>query len=105
MHKFTALAAAVLMSFSLAACASTNAPEAAASGPAAEAIAAAKAAQKAAASVGHEWRDTAKMIEESEKLAKEGNNEKAIKLAKEAEAQGKAALAQAESQKSAGPRF
>lgn len=59
-----------------------------------KAISAAEAAQKAAAQVGYEWRDTAKMIGQAKKLAKEGKTNQAIKLAKKAEQQGRSALMQ-----------
>jgi len=58
------------------------------------AIIAAKAAQKAAAQVGYEWRDTAKIIKQARKLAKEGKTEQAITLANKAEQQGHSAVAQ-----------
>ncbi len=47
-----------------------------------DAIKQAKAAQKEAASLGFEWRDTGKIIKNAEVAAKEGNDKKAIKLAK-----------------------
>ena len=59
-----------------------------------KAIAAAEASQKAAAKVGYEWRDTAKMIKEAKKLAKQGKTEQAIQLANKAQEQGQDALAQ-----------
>ena len=59
-----------------------------------KAISAAEAAQKEASKVGYEWRDTAKMIKQAKKLAKQGKTDKAISLAKQAEQQGHAALAQ-----------
>ncbi|MCP4982521.1 MAG: hypothetical protein GY935_18750 [Gammaproteobacteria bacterium] len=63
-------------------------------------IAAAKEARKQAKSVGGEWRDTDKMINKAEKLLKEENAKKAIKLAEEAEAQGMLGYMQAASQNS-----
>ncbi len=65
---------------------------------AAAAIAAAKDAQKQAKSVGGEWRDTGKIIKKAEKLLKEGNAEKAAKMAAAAEAQGMLGYMQATSQ-------
>ena len=54
----------------------------------AEALEAAKSAQKQAAEAKGEWRDTGKLIKKSEVAAKEGNYDKAIKLADEARRQG-----------------
>lgn len=62
------------------------------------AIATAKDAQKQAASVGGEWRNTGKMIKKAEKLLKDGDADKAAKLAEAAEAQGMMAYIQATSQ-------
>ena len=67
-------------------------------GAAEDAIADAKDAQKQAQSVGGQWRDTGKMIEQAEKLLKEGKTEEAEKLAREAEAQGMLGYMQATSQ-------
>ena len=49
---------------------------------------AAVAAQQKAASVSGEWRDTAKMLEQVQKMAGEGDFEGAVKLAQQAEHQG-----------------
>ena len=73
------------------------------SSAAAAAIAAAKESRKAAA--GNEWRDVGKLLKKAEKLAAEGKNEAAIKLAKKVQKQNEMALIQAEAQKNAGPRF
>lgn len=70
-----------------------------------EAIKAAKAAQKEASSLGFEWRDMAKTIKSAEKAAKEGKDEKAIKLANKISGQIVAIRAQAELSKTAGPTF
>jgi uncharacterized protein YabN with tetrapyrrole methylase and pyrophosphatase domain len=70
-----------------------------------KAIEAARSAQKAAADVGFEWRDMKKMIKKAEKLAKDGKDKKAIKIANAVVMHGKAALKQAALAKSAGPRF
>ncbi|MGB5468269.1 MAG: hypothetical protein WBM84_19560 [Sedimenticolaceae bacterium] len=59
------------------------------------AIAAAKAAQKAAAAVGGEWRDTGKIIKKAEQAAAEGNYGSAVKLARQAEEQGRIGKEQA----------
>jgi len=55
---------------------------------AAEAIAAADAALKRAASVNGEWRDSRNILKAAEKAAEAGDEAKAIKLAKKAQAQG-----------------
>ena len=68
-----------------------------------QAIANASAANKKAASIGHEWRDTKKLIKKAQKAAKDGDEAKAIKLANQAELQGNAAYAQGIDQKDAGP--
>ncbi len=67
-----------------------------------KALADAKAAQKAAAAVKNEWRDTGKLIEAAEKAAKAGDYAKAIKLARDAEFQGKMAVQQAKENQNAG---
>jgi len=68
-----------------------------------QAISNAIAANKKAKSIGHEWRDTAKIIKKAKKAAKAGDEAKAIKLANKAEFQGHAAYAQGIEQKDAGP--
>ncbi len=62
------------------------------------AIAAARDAQKHANSVGGEWRDVRKLIKRAEKLLAKGKIEKAIKMAKQAEAQAMLGYIQATSQ-------
>jgi archaellum component FlaG (FlaF/FlaG flagellin family) len=59
-----------------------------------DAIEAAEKAQQQAASVGYEWRDTAKILNDAKKLAAEGKSAEAVKLARVAEEQGKDAYAQ-----------
>ena len=66
------------------------------------AIAEAEAARKKAASVGGEWRDTAKMIAQAESLAKSGGYEEAIALANQAKHQGENGYAQAIAEQGAG---
>lgn len=85
-----ALAAATLLG---AGCATQTAKPADAE-QAAAAIAAAESSRAAAAAVGYEWRDTAKMIEDAKKAVEEKDFDKAVKLAKQAERQGQAAVAQ-----------
>jgi hypothetical protein len=63
------------------------------------------AANKNAASIGYEWRDADKFIEDAKKAAAEGDKEKALSLANEAKSQGDLAYEQGLSQKNAGPRF
>ncbi len=63
-----------------------------------QAIAEAKDAFKQADSVGGAWRDTTKMIKKAEKLMNEGQLDKALELAREAEAQGMLGYMQARSQ-------
>lgn len=54
----------------------------------AQALDAAKTAQKLAAEAKGEWRDTGKLIKKAEAAAKEGDYDKAIKLADQARRQG-----------------
>ena len=54
--------------------------------------------------VGYEWRDSRQLLKEADAAAKAGDTEKAIKLAKKVEEQGKAAVKQAKEQGNAGPR-
>ncbi len=78
---------------------------AAMAGGAADAIKAAKDAQKEAKAVGFEWTKMGDMIKKAEALAKDGKEKKAIKIANTVVKHGKAALAQAELAKKAGPTF
>lgn len=68
-------------------------------------IAAAKAANEAAAKMHYEWRDAPKMIKKAEAALADGDNAKAMKLAKKAEFQGKQAQIQAKEQANAGPIY
>lgn len=52
-------------------------------------------AKQKAASVDGEWRDTGDLINQAKKAAKDKNYDKAVKLANEAEAQGKLGYQQA----------
>lgn len=63
------------------------------------AIEAAEKSRKKAASVEGEWRDTGKIIKKAKAAMKDGNTQKAIKLAKFAERQGQYGYEQAVSQK------
>lgn len=83
----------------------SSAKTSASSSEASQAIAAAKKAQKDTSSIGFEWRDTGKMIKKAEKLAKEGKDKEAIKIANSVVMQSKVAMKQAEVAKTAGPRF
>jgi hypothetical protein len=67
-----------------------------------KAVADAQAARKKAASVGGEWRDTAKMIKDAEEAGKAGDFAKGIKLANEAQKQGELGYDQAMKEKGAG---
>lgn len=60
-----------------------------------QAIADAKAANAEAKAVNAEWRDTGELIEQAEEKLAEGDTAAAITLANEAEAQARAAIAQA----------
>ncbi len=62
------------------------------------AIAAAEAAREKAASVGGEWRDTAKIITSARVAAKKGEFGKAVKTAEQAKRQGELGYEQAVSQ-------
>ena len=61
-------------------------------------IKAAKAENAAAKKTGFMWRDAGKMIKKAQKALKEGDNAKAMKLAKKALGQGKLAQQQAKEQ-------
>lgn len=104
MMKFL-LASLTALTFALSTACATN--SGASADAAATAISAAKASAKQASSVGAEWRDTGKMIKKAEELAAEGKTDAAIKEAKKAEMQGKAAYTQiTETEaKNIGPRF
>ncbi|SCZ55547.1 hypothetical protein [Thiohalomonas denitrificans] len=58
------------------------------------AVEAAEAARKQAASVGHEWRDTGKLIDNARSLMEEGKYDEAMALAEQAESQGELAYKQ-----------
>ncbi len=90
-----ALAAATLLGTG---CATQTASKPADAEQAAAAIAAAETSRAAAAAVGYEWRDTAKMIADAKKAAEEKDFSKAVKLAREAEQQGKNGVAQHQQQ-------
>jgi len=62
----------------------------------------AKSAQKAAGAMKNEWRDTGKLLKQADAAAKAGDYAKAEKLARKAELQGHAAVAQAKEQQGAG---
>lgn len=91
---FIALTSAVLLS----ACAHNGAPPEPAKPVSADEahaeILAAETARSKAASVGYEWRDTGKFIDQARKLMKEGKNADAFKLAKKAKQQGELAYTQ-----------
>ncbi len=68
-------------------------------------IALAEQARKGAAKLGHEWRDTGKILKQAKKAAAMMQYVKAAKLASKAQQQGELAQAQAVAQQHAGPRF
>ncbi len=67
-----------------------------------KAYAAAEAARQAAAQMKNEWRDTGKLLKKAQEAAKAGDFDKAVKLAKAAEFQGKMAVQQAKANANAG---
>jgi len=76
-----------------------SAPEKAGANAAAKnAIYSAKIKNARANRAGYAWRDTAKMIAAAEKAAAKGDNDKAVELARAAQAQAENAIAQAESE-------
>lgn len=72
---------------------------------AAAAIAAAEATNKKAAKAEFEWRDTGKIIKQAKAAAKDGDFDKAVKLANKAKKQAELALQQAAAAKKARPRI
>ncbi len=95
---------AIAASLALGACASgsgTSATEA----DAKSALLAAEHEQKRAKAKGYEWRDTGKVIKKAKAAMKDGDYEKAVKLANKAKRQSTNALAQYEQQKNAGPNY
>jgi len=96
MYKLPILASALLLSVSVSVQAT----------PAADAIADAKISMKKVNKVGYLWRDTGKILKKAEAAAKKGDDDKAVKLARQAEEQAKDAYAQYDRYyKDAGPRF
>lgn len=69
------------------------------------AVMAAEEQTKLAKSKGAEWRDTGKLIKKANEAIKAGNFDEAVKLANKAKTQSTNAIAQAESQMNAGPRY
>jgi len=76
-----------------------------ASDDATTALADAKKATDAAKKAGFEWRDWGKMYKKADAAMKDGKADVALKIAHKLAFQGKAAQAQAEASKNAGPRF
>lgn len=70
-----------------------------------QAVADAKISLKKAHNAANEWRDTGKIIKESEKAAKSGDFTTATRLANKAKQQGELALLQAHEQMNAAPRY
>lgn len=100
MPKTTTLVA-VLCAAVLAACAATTDATAADEKSFNAAYEAADAARKQAASLGFEWRDTKKMLDEAKKAADKGDYETAEKLAMKAKREGEMGVAQAKEQEQA----
>jgi len=67
------------------------------------ALADAKMSLKKATKANYVWRDSSKILKKAAAAAKSGDFETATKLAMKAKRQGELAVAQAESQKNAGP--
>ncbi len=57
-------------------------------------------ARKMAGQMGHEWRDTAKMLRKAQETAQSGDLEAAMKLVAEAKLQGEAGIVQAQRENS-----
>jgi len=102
MKKFIPFAVAA--AFTLGACA-TGGDSTHTAQDAESAIMAAEVESSRAAKLGNEWRDTGKILEEAQAAAKEGKYDDAVKLANKAKEQSSDAIAQAESQKNAGPHL
>jgi nucleoid-associated protein YgaU len=93
MRTYARLISVAFLSLGLmAGCATTE--EGSSGSTAEQAIAAAKAANADAKAVGHEWRDTGKIIKAAEKALAAGNEEEATKLANKARNQAEDAVAQ-----------
>lgn len=70
-----------------------------------EVMAQAQAEAKVAKKMNYLWRDTEKSMKEAEKAKKAGDDDKALKLAKKALFQAKAAQKQAQAEANAGPKY
>ena len=95
---------AIAAAFALGACASGGGSSHT-KGDAASAITAAEHETNRAKKKGYTWRDTGKLIKKAKKAMKAEDFDKAVKLANQAKRQSSNALAQAESQKNAGPNY
>lgn len=80
-------------------------PSAATLSSAEQILAEAQAANAKAASVGHEWRDTAQILEQAQEALSKGDYARSVQLAEQARLFGEAGYQQALSQQNAGPRF
>lgn len=103
MKKFIPFAIAA--SLALGACASGGGGSQVTKQDAESAILAAEHETNRAKAKGFEWRDTGKLIKKAKAAVKEGDFDKAMKLAGKAKRQSTNALAQAEEQKNAGPHY
>lgn len=102
MKKFIPLAIAALLS--LGACA-TGGGSAHTAKDAGSAIVAAEHEKKRAKKLSYEWRDTGKLIKKAKKAKKDGDFDKAVKLANKAKRQSTNAIAQYHEQKNAKPQY
>ena len=99
---------AVAAALALGGCASGGEQAASAKHNEKDAAAAITAAEKELASataMDNVWRDTGEIITKAKEAAKAGKFDDAVKLANQATEQSKNAIAQAEEQKNAGPRY
>jgi hypothetical protein len=108
MKKFIPFAIAV--AFALGACASggdagSSSKSSLSEADAQSAIMAAEHELKRATAKGAAWRDTGKLIKKANEALKAGNFDEAAKMANKAKMQSTNAIAQAESQVNAGPRY
>jgi starvation-inducible outer membrane lipoprotein len=102
MKKIILLAAAAALV--LGACASTSS-QTYNKNDAMSSIMAAEHETARASNVGYEWRDTGKIIKQAQEAMKQGQYDKAVKLANKAKQQSTLAIQQQHEQANAGPRI
>jgi len=100
MNKITMLAAAAVLTLSACAAGPTHNKN-----DAMGAINAAEHETSRASKVGHEWRDTGKLIKKAKAAMKKEDYDTAVKLANKAKRQSSSALQQYQEQKNAGPKY